>query len=98
MSDLPHNAIRFPKRNIRLVYDCQGERQPYAAKLTDQLSRTNLGLDAGMSAADIREHDAKQCEARINYEAERLKHLRTPQQAAMFVSRLAIRMNNEAES
>lgn len=99
VTDLPHNTIRFPKAPLRLVReDCQGERGPYAVKLTEQLSLSKLGLDAGMTAAEVREYHAKQCEARIQAEARRLKDLRTPTQAAKFVTALAIKMSDEVMS
>lgn len=83
MTDLPINAIRFPKRNIRLVRqdDCQGER-PYRARLMDQLRAVRAGLDSGLTAAEIRRFERERCIASIRATANTLALFETPAVAA----------------
>lgn len=76
MTDTPHQVLQFPPR-LRAVpkSDCQGEAVHITkispVKLIDALKRTKDGLDAGMTAREIREFQIIQCEKRIIAEAKR---------------------------
>lgn len=90
MTNLPVNAIRFPKRNIRLVRkdDCQGEA-PRHIRLMDQLKAVKAGLASGFTAAEIRRYECDRSTAIIKREAEALALFETPVFAADALRKLA---------
>jgi hypothetical protein len=92
VSNGPHNIITFPH-----LGDRRNEvRTVKAAKLIQQLSLVKSGLDAGMSPAEIREHEINQCEARIKAEAKRrISFTGSAATTALFLRTLAADLENE---
>lgn len=66
------------------------------ANLRRNLKRTLVGLNIGMTAREIREHDINQCEARIRAEARRRIALtNNTASTAIFLRTLAADLENE---
>lgn len=95
------SVLRFPKAFKPRPAEVIEVHRISAAKLLDQLKRVNEGLEAGMTAADIRdEWEARECEAVIRHWAKRLAAhpRRGPTSAATFLCALGGDLNAEVES
>ena len=97
MPDITPRNVVFPDRWRKRGGDIHITKTT-PAKLMDALNRTKAGLDAGMSAKEIREYEIIQCEARIVAEAKRRVELAGNRAStAIFLRALAADIEAEIE-
>ena len=82
------NKVIFPNFRDRRSYekalreqkkaDCQGEQPFFEPSTMEDLRKTNVALGAGLGAAEYRDIEAAQSWARIEHEARRFAHYKTP--------------------
>ena len=58
--------------------DCQGEQPFFEPSTMEDLRKTNVALAAGIGAAEYRDMEAARSWARIEDEARRFAHYKTP--------------------
>ena len=91
MPDITPRNVVFPDRWRKS--DCQSEplhvTKATTAQVIDALKLTKAGLNAGMSAREIREYEILQCEKRIEAEAKRHLAFSNIESTVIFLRALA---------